>query len=630
MSSCQNTTDTFNQAFLAGTPDIAAEILDYSFNMPMWMADLWEIKPWTAADNAMQQIIFRGSLPEIEQGFDRWKKLASSAGCEPCTNDCSYNFTTFAGHGFSRQMVALMRREFKTDPYCVNEIKTALEFSFTFGKIIENIQKQVAFFKDFNIGQNFLTGIAKKLVVDGGGLKGNPVNPYEYRSKGTATLSKFNFRMLTKIYEGMRRRSDVVPFMIQDSKPLYAVSASDELMDALYIEDANARADLRFSSGSDALLTKYNFMSSVRGQFMNVPILYPRRFNWVSSEWVQVYPFVNGIPAEVGEFSDLNPAWEDADYEEVLVYGKSPFEVLYRDQLTTIGEGTEFGPEPSFMNTWLWVNIQTDCDVFRRSGYYATSIEMALSQQYSGGIYGIMVPRPSDALIASYYPAAVCPPDDVDCENEVPAITACPCPFVLTAVADAFNPGRYTMTFGVPIDVAPTDPISIAIGTGGYLTGTVSAITTDGTTLSIQFAANTVISNCTGFTAVFCDDTLGCTSTVLTTCDCRAGEVGSFKVILENPIKAVTAADIITGYMGDGTTQNFAVVSVDMVSNTWVLEYAAGYGPTDDETGAGSTGLETDIVCDRNGIVRVCVPTATDATCGACGNGPVITACVES
>lgn len=625
----QSTHETFSQCFLAATPDIAAEILDFSYKMPMWLADVWDLKRWEATDSVMQQLVFRGSLPEVEVGFDRWKKLNSSAGCEPCTNDCSYNFTTFQGHGFERRLISLMRREFKTPEYCVNEIKSAFEYEQTFAKIIENIQYQVAFFKEYNIGLNFMTGIAKKLIVDGQGIKGNSAQPYEYRALGTAVLSKLNFRMLTKLYEGMRRRSDVEPFDVQNGQPLYAISASDEVMDDLYIADPNARADLRFSSGVDALLNRYNFMSSVRGQFLNAPLLYPRRFEYVAGQWVVQFPFVNGVPAECGSFSDLNPAWENATYEEVLIYGKSPFSVFYRDQITTIGEGTDFGPEPSFMNQWLWVNIQTDCDPFRRQGYYATSIEMALAPQYSGGVYGIMVPRPSASSAAQYFSADICPPTPVVCSNNVPAITTCPCPLVLSATASPFTSGLYTVVFGVPISGEVNDSIQLGLATGGYITGTISAITADGLTLSIQFTAGTVISSCNGLTAVFCDNTLGCSSLVLTASDCRSTELGDFTLILSNPIKAVTAGQVIYANMGDGTLQHLLVVSADMVTNTWVVEYAAGYGPTDDPTGAGTTNLNAGVVCDRNGVVSVCVPPGTDATCPACGTGPVVTACAS-
>lgn len=628
MSGCQSTTESFNAAFLASPPIIAEEIRDYSWRTPMWLSNLWELKEWTATDTSMQQIVFKGSNPEIERGFARWKQLVTSSGCEPCVNDCSYNFTTFANYGMNRRMVSLMRREFKTDTFCVNTIRSSYEYAKTFSMLIQNIQQQVATFKEINIGQNYLTGIAIKLLIDGSGIKGNSANPYEYRPLGTATLSKLNFRITTKLYEALRRRTEIEPFMIQDGKAIYAISASDELMDAMYIDDATARADLRFSSAADALLTKYNFMTSIRGQFINAPIMYPRRFTATASAWTEVLPYINGLPAEIGTFSDINPAWEDAPYEEVLFYGQKPFTVWYRSPISTVGEGTSFGPAPTFLNTWLWVNPQTTCDVFRREGFYASEIEIALGAQWSQ-VYGVMFPRPNMGLIASYFPASTCPPTPVDCDNTVPAIITCPCPLVLSATASPFTDGLYTIAFGVPIDAEVNDSISIGIGTGGYLTGTVAAITTDGKTLNIQFAAGTAITNCNGFTAVFCDNTLGCSSIVTTACDCRSGETGDFKVILANPIKAVTAGQIVYGYMGDGTTQHFDVVSADMVTNTWVLEYSAGYGPTDDPEGEGTTGLNTDIVCDRNGMFRICVPPATDATCPSCDQGPVITQCAS-
>jgi hypothetical protein len=627
--SSQNTTEVFNNAFLAATPDIAAELVDLTYNMPMWLADIWELKKWTATDNVMQQLTYKGSMPEIERGFNLWKQLAASSGCEPCTNDCSYNTTTFHGGGLNRQLVSLMRREFVTQPFCVNEIKSTEEYEMMFGKIVENIQRQTAYFKEMNIGQNYLTGIAKKIMVDSGGIKGNSADPYSYRPLGTATLSKLNLALVSNIYEKMRRRAEIQPFDRVNGRPLYAMSASDEVMDALFVQDPGSRQDLRFSSANDAVLTRYNFMYSIRSQFINAPLDYPRRFDYVSSAWVERLPYVNGIPDEIGEHSDLNPLWEAAAYEEVLFYGKAPFTVYYRDQVTTVGSGTDFGPEPSFMNQWLWINNRTDNDWLRRSGFFGTSIEIALAAQHSQ-VYGLMVPRPSQSMIAEFFPAAVCPPDSVSCDNEVPAITTCPCPLVLSATADPFNAARYTIVFGVPIDAVPTDPIQLGLATGGYINGTVSAITADGLTLSVQFATGTVIDNCAGLTAVFCDNTLGCSSLVTLASDCRSGETGDFVVVLQNPIKADTAADIVYGLMGDGTTQHFSVVSVDMMTNTWVLEYAAGYGPSDDPTGAGATNLNADIVCDRNGIISICVPTATDATCGACGSGPVVTVCSES
>ena len=636
MGECQYTTEDFNAAFLASTPEISQEILDYSFQFPMWMAVVWALKEWTSNQNVMQQLIFRGSVPEIERGFDKWKQMASAAGCQPCAADCSYNWTTFHGHGMERRLVQLMRREFKTPKYCVSSITSSYEYETIFAKIIENINLQVSFFKEFNIGLNFLTGIAKKLIMDGNGLQANTADPYQYRLPGNATLGKLNRRGLVKLYEGLRRRVDAVPFDMMDGKPIYALSASDELIDDLFINDATSRQDLRFSSAADAVLNKYNFMSSIFGMFINAPILYPRRFDLVvaaavgTQTWVERLPFMSGLPTEVGEFSDLNPAWENAGYEEVLIHGKNPFAVFYRAPVTSIGQGTEFGPAPTFMNSWQWVNIQTEGDVFRREGFFATEAEIALSAQWSGSVYGWLVPRPSKKLTAEYYPAPTCPEKDVDCKNTVPPV-CCPCPLILGAVLNPIT-GHYLVSFAVPIVGKPTFSIILGLNTGGYIVGTVTALSSDGKIADITFEEKIDFTNCVKFTSVFCTDTLACTSMVLDTCDCRSGETGNFRVILETPIKATTITDVVYGCMGDGTVQHFSVVGVDMLTNTWTIEYAAGYGPTDDPNGDGGSELEEDINCDRNGIVSICVPPGTDSTCPtcSCGNALVVTQCEDT
>lgn len=616
--SVQQTFEQYNLALLAATPTIAEEILDFTHEMPVFMANLYETEAWTGNENVRQQLIFRGSMPEVETGFSRWKALANAAGCSPCLDDCSYNFTQFNSGAFERRMVSLMSREFRTQPICVNEIASTHEYEEVFTHIVRDIQQQVQFFKEYNIGHNFLVGIARKLLVASSGPQGNAEDPYSYRALGTATLSKLSTKITSKIYEGMRRRTDVRPFDIINGRPVYAISASDEVIDELYLEDAQARQDIRFSSQADALLNKYNFMSSIRGQFLNAPIMYPRRANYVNNQWVFVDPYVNGIPAEVGTFSDLNPAWENSDYEEVLFYGATPFKLFYRSPYATVGAGTSFGPEPTFMTEWQWINVQTEADPFKRQGFFATSAKIALAAQWSGGVYGLMVPRASNSLLSSFYPAPICPPDEVTCDNNLPSVST-PCPLVVSAVRNPVTPTRWFLTFGTAIAGSPSDPIQLGVGTGGYVTGTIISISGDGFSAEISFAAGVDITECSRITQVFCDNTLGCSSDVLAVNDCRSGVTGQFEVTLLNPIKAVTAADEITACMGDGSTQTLEVVSVDMLNNLWVVKYAAGSGPTDDPTGAGTDAQVNDGVnCDRNGIVRVCVPTATDATCPAC------------
>lgn len=634
MGDCGMAVKEVQEAFLASPPLISSQIIDLTIKHPNWLRDLFEVEEWPRGNGTiMEQLIFRGAMPQIERGFELWKKLNNTTnyGCVPCEGpDCSYNWTAFGGHGFERKITELMRREFRSPSYCISEIQTTAHFREVFAKIVENLYAQVDFFKEMNIGLNFLSGLAKKYVVDSDGAKPNTQNPYVYRPLGTARLSSLNITLLEFFYEQMRRLPDCVPYDVVNGAPIFSLIASHQLLSRLYRDDANLRQDVRFSGLANDMLMKYNFMSTIRGMFIAAPVLYPRRFNYdaVAGAWNEILPFVNDVPAEVGAYTGFNPAYEDATHEEVIIHGKYPFKVFYFPTETTLGNNTSFGPEYAWFNSWAWINPMTVQDPFRRVGYFATSASIGLSQQFSDGIFGILVERPSKRTMAVFLAEPECPPEPVDCDNTVPDV-ACPCPLILGITPNPVTPNDYFGVFAVPINLGPGNPIQLGLDTGGYVTGTVVANSADHYSVEFTLPAETPADLCTHFTTVFCDDTLGCYSEVLSASDCGSGYPGSgVRVILKRPIKAVTAGDVVTVTMGDGTTQSMVVVSVNMLTLTWILQYAPGYGPS----GGYDCGGETqppctyDILCDRCGIVAVCVPPETDATCPPCG-GPTVEEC---
>lgn len=624
---CCLTPDQVQEAFLASPPLIAQQILDLSVKHPIWLSDLWSLEEWPRGNGTLlEQLVFRGAMPQIERGFERWRKIQNISGCNPCSGpDCNYNWNFFGGHGFERKLTELMSQDFRSPDYCINEIQTTAHFKEVFAKIVENLYRQTAFYKEFNIGLNFLTMLAKKYVVDSGGAKPNPANPYVYRNIGTARLSALNIEMLEFFYEAIRRLPDAIPYDTVDGAPLYSLLASPQLLSRLYRDDSNLRQDVRFSGLANDLVTKYNFMSTIRGMFIAAPILYPRRFKIVDGEPVEILPFVNNVPAEVGVYTYLNPEYEAATHEEIILHGKYPFKVFYYPTETSLGDNTSFGPEFSFMNSWAWVNPSTPSDPFRRVGFFATSAKIGLSQQFSEGIYGILVERPSTALMAIYTPNPVCPVDPPVCDNTVPDV-GCPCPAVLSITADPFTASTYNISLATAVDGDPDDPIVFELDNGTTITGTLEQISSDGKTVQVSFTTDLPDGICTAIINVSCVDNAQCSALVQSACDCRSNQTDQIKLTLSNAIRA-TVDDLIIAYFGDCTIAELKIVSVDGANLEYTVEYAPGYGPTDDPTGEGSTGLSADMVCDRGGITKVCVPPATDATCPACGVD--VTPCAE-
>lgn len=597
------------EGFLAAPPMIDEQILDLTIKHPSWTRDLPKFTPFPLGQGTeYQQIIFRGEMPPIERGFAKWKQLSNNSGCNPCPGpDCSYNITNFGGTGLERKATRMMSREFRSPSYCIKEVQTTYQFEQVIAKIIENLYAQTDFFKDQNVTFNALTELAKKFIVDSGGAKPNPQNPYVYRPLGATTrISGLNIEMLEFFYEWMRHIPDVVPYDVVNGAPIYSLIASHQTLARLYRDDPQSRQDVRFSGLANDMLMKYNFMSTIRGMFIAAPILYPRRFNITvtTGEPVEVLPYVNGIPMEVGSFTGFNPGYEAATHEEVIIHGKYPFEILYMPTAETMGSNTSFGPEFSWLDNWAWINPLTETDPFRRLGFFITSATIGIAPQFSEGIFAILVERPKVGLMASWLPEPVCPPTPAACGNEVPAVL-CPCPLITGYFENPVD-GSFIINLAVPIDVAALDTVQFGISTGGYLVGTVVALSADGKSVQVTFPAGTEIV-CDNFTSIFCDNSMGCYSDVIFYAPVATDNT-RLTLTLSNPVKG-DPSDSITVYYGDGTSATVTLISQNYANNTVVID-------------VGGTAF-SDTVC---GVIAICIPTAADATCPGCG-GASFTQC---
>lgn len=594
-------------AFLASPPYIAEQILDLSMKFPSFMSDLPAFEPFPLGSGTQYtQLVFRSEMPQIERGFSKWKTLSDNTGCAPCAGpDCSYNISPLGGTGFDRRSARIMSRDYQSPSYCIKEIQTTFQFEAVMAKVIENLYAQIRFIKEQNVIFNAFTENLKKYVVDSEGPKPNPQNPYVYRPAGTATLSALNINVLEFFYEQMRRDPSAIPYDVVDGSPIYSLMCSHQLLARLYRDDPQLRQDVRFSGLANDLLLKYNFMSTIRGMFIAAPILYPRRFNYTGGAFVEILPYVNGIPMAVGSYTGQNPAYESATYEEVIIHGKYPFKILFQETAASLGSNTSFGPEVSWLDNLIWVNPQTNTDPLRRVGYFFTSATIGIAPEFSDAMYGILVERPSVALSFAQNPQPVCPVTPDDCDNTVPAVL-CPCPLILSYFVNAID-DSVIIQLAVPIDVAPLDTVQFGLSTGGYVEGEVVALSSDGLTVQVTFADD-FEGNCNEFTTIFCDNTMGCYADVVQY-SVVCTDATQLTLVLSNPVKG-DVGDTITLYYGNDTSVDVTIVSQDYATNTLVVDL-------------GATAF-CDQVC---GVVAVCIPTAADATCGSCDSSPSFTQC---
>lgn len=617
-----NQCDT-TRALLASPPVISSEIKVLDNKTSVWMRDgVYQLRDWpenVSASEFTELEMIGDDLP-VERGLGKWRQWTNSVGCDPCPPmDCSYNETTLGGFGLRRRKVTTISREFKTEPICVREVQTTQDFKEMIGFTVKNMQRQISRWKELSIGQNILTGFAKKFVVASEGPRPNTTNPFMYPNIGTAVLSELNIMMLEMFYEYMRNSNDAEPYDTIDNNPIFALTCSKQLLRRMYLNDSSLRQDLRFSGLANDLLTKYNFGSIIGGMFLPATIQYPRRFRFIAGEAIEILPTVNGVVMDTGTGSGQNPNYYPgtsataATHEEVLIYPKYPFSIYTRSDVTSVGGGTVFGKSPKFFDEWEWVNIKTEEDWLQRQGFFGTAGTIAISSQHSQDIYGILVPLPSVRSTAVFLPYPACPPVAPEpCENDIPA-QECPCPMVLSSFPNPVVAGEYFVTFAVPlVDVEPDDVVQLGLKNGGYVNATNVLMSADGKAGTFTFPVGTSFP-CNQFTTVFCNPVsgyFGCTSQVESYAPV-VGDATRLTLILRNPIKAVTAAQVVTLYYGNCTTQSATVITADSANSTWVVDIGA-----------------TAFADTVGGVTDICVPLTTDATCPACGVAAVGTQCV--
>ena len=91
-----------------------------------------------------------------------------------------------------------------------------------------------------------------KFLINGAGLKPNPEDPFVYRPKGSVTLAALTMGILQSLYQQIRMIPEILPLAFNNNKPLYALVASDETIDAIYREDPQMRADLRAAAAGNS------------------------------------------------------------------------------------------------------------------------------------------------------------------------------------------------------------------------------------------------------------------------------------------------------------------------------------------------------------------------------------------
>lgn len=181
--------------------------------------------------------------------------------------------------------------------------------------------------------------------------------------------SRLTQGMLDRVYQKLiRDGAGNNPFGRENNRPQFAIITSSESSRSVVRDNADIRADYRWSTKANDLLSPLGVEYSYSGYFHMIDDFSPR-WDFVNGEWVRRYPYAP-VATTQGNKWDINPLYEAAAYEDTIVFHMDVMEELVPAPISSPGGNTSFDPV-KYSGEWKWLNIQTpDTNPDKTIGYF--------------------------------------------------------------------------------------------------------------------------------------------------------------------------------------------------------------------------------------------------------------------
>lgn len=602
---CACSPQVVDLAFREAEPYIEREIRDRTYQMARFLVDFAPVKLFNDGIGYTQtKVRFYGDIGPQFDGMDGWRREQRSRpvadGHQDANDACGYIWEE-VGHGFEELQWYLMKRDLRTPEICIEDIRTFWEYEQMQELIFKNLADITVNMRE-QVNRNAIIGFSVKYVLTSNGLESNTLNPRELPNLGTGatrvTVGKLNFRVLKRLYNALLR--EAAPYALEtiNGRPVFGLMASDDVLDDMYVEDATIRTDLHYSTMADSLLTRYNFMESIRNMFITIPDLYAPRYKVdTAGNLTRIFPYERDVMIQSGTRPAPNPEYDNAPYELVTILTKDLFCLRTRKTITTAGGQTDFEAETG-MFEWKWHNPERWCDPNRRVGYYFANGRIGIEPGDFTDIPALLVARRPASLDVVFWPNAECPPVASSCSNALPS-QGCPTPKIAGCNPDITDTDvlQFSLTSALASTYSAGDAISVRMANGGIASGTIDAISTDKMAVAIDFG-EAVTCKPNWYLEIVASPLERCSSVVV---EDACLSTGNRSLRLENLVNSsAVATSVCKALLSTNEWINATIVSIDKSTLTYVV--TPGSTLTDE--------------C----IVKFCVPTAIASTCPDCLN----------
>jgi len=271
----------------------------------------------------------------------------SGNSCVPNADIISNASTTYT-HQLYQKAINSIR-------WCWNDLYTAWDVEDQIYQIVRNFTASIVDEWENWDRDNYVAIAAHKCVFSGGTLIDNGATSFALTtpdSYATPDLMDEVYQRL--LQDGADHESEVGK---EDGASVFMLFLGFEQSRALVKGNEGVRNDVRWSSDADELLKPFSIKRVLNG-FAHIVDTKAPRYNFTAGAWVRV-PFYTTAAATNGTKLVVNPAYQTALYEDVIVFLRNVMRREMPQPMTSFGNGTSFD-RPNFTGDVRWLNIPNE------------------------------------------------------------------------------------------------------------------------------------------------------------------------------------------------------------------------------------------------------------------------------
>ena len=338
----------------------------------------------------VSRVVYQRTIPTGGAGWSPVIPSGTGEEANPSTA-CKPSAATLQ----SRQVIktaSLSEYVVDSDPICISDARSGYRFKDQIREIKNNFEKNVIdLWEDRNRDQ-YVGALpdSNKLVFNGGALIGGTGGDFDATAPDSQihqdALDYVRWKM---VHDGAGEEGAYGQI---DGTPIFTVIMSSEQQRALIKGNNDIRQDYRYAEPK-ALLKPFGVKRVYAGFYHVIDDKAPR-WDLVEGAWVQV-PFYVANPAGI---AIVNPAYEAAQYEDIIVYHPKVVKCLMQKPLASLGDGTSFRAW-DYSGEVQWVNeYDKECNKYRDNGFWSARLRAAYQALIPEYGYAIRVLRCPGAL----------------------------------------------------------------------------------------------------------------------------------------------------------------------------------------------------------------------------------------